>query len=481
YHNYPVNQMFGLQSNFPSFMDTFHQVNTVEDADHYISRLEAMELKFEQVMEGLKVREEKGIIPPTFVIDKVLTEMNGFVGQDAKDNILYASFKAKLEAAEDVPEGKHAGLLSSVEARLNDVVYPTYQTYITYFTALRDKSTTDAGVWKLPDGARYYQQDLRGWNTTDLTPDEIHNIGLSEVDRIQAEIVAILGQEGFDTSKGFTALINELAADERFYFADTDEGRQQILDGYDAIISDINKDMPKYFNRLPKAGVEVRRIPAFKEKTAPGGYYNAPAMDGSRPGIFYANLYDIKATPKYGMRTLAYHEAVPGHHFQIAITMELEGLPMFRNLLGFSAYSEGWGLYAEQFAKEVGYLDDPFDRVGQLQSELFRSVRLVVDTGIHAKRWTREEAIDYMADNTGMAMSDVVSEIERYIVLDGQATAYKIGMLEILSLREMAKTQLGAAFDIAEFHDVILKDGAMPLSILRSRMEEYIEAKKAAL
>jgi len=220
-------------------------------------------------------------------------------------------------------------------------------------------------------------------------------------------------------------------------------------------------------------------VPEFKEKTSPGGYYEIPAMDGSRPGVFYANLYDIKATPKYGMRTLTYHQAIPGHHFQLAIQQQQEDLPFFRRLIPFSAYSEGWGLYAERLAWEMGYLEDPYDNIGRLQSELFRSVRLVVDTGIHAMRWTREEAVDYMLRNTGMAESDVVAEIERYFVMPGQATAYKVGMIKIMELREMAERELGDDFDIREFHNVVLTNGSVPLSILEELVRDYVAAKKA--
>ena len=305
--------------------------------------------------------------------------------------------------------------------------------------------------------------------TTDYSAEEIHNIGLSEVDRIQSEILSILASEGFDVSMGFTPAIEELASQERFYYPDTDEGREQILADYQTIIDEIDAGLGDAFLVRPKAGMEVKRIPLFKEKTAPGAYYQRPSIDGSRPGVFYANLYDIKATPKYGMRTLAYHEAVPGHHFQISISMELEGLPIFRTLSPFTAYTEGWALYTEYLAWELGFQNDPYDNIGRLQAELFRAVRLVVDTGIHAKRWT-----------TGMAESDVISEIERYIVLPGQATAYKVGMMKILEVRQKAKDALGDKFVLGEFHDVVLKNGAVPLDILERLVDRWIEDKLSA-
>lgn len=478
HHNYPVNQLDGLQNLLPSFLDTFHAITDTLSAEHYVQRLEAVPVKFDQAMEGLLLREEKGIIPPTFVIDRVLEEMQGFVAVPAEENILYSSFAEKLKKSE-IPGAGHAALLAKVAAAVEGSVYPAYRKYIDYFTALRGKSTDDAGVWKLPDGERFYALQLRQMTTSDMTPDEVHELGLAEVERIQGEILEILGAQGFDVSQGFAAVMEQLKNDPRFYYPDTDEGRQQILKDYQAIIDEISAGLDKAFRIRPRAGLEVRRIPEFREKTSPGAYYNPPAMDGSRPGFFYANLYDIQATPKYGMRTLAYHEGIPGHHFQIAIQMELEGLPIFRTLPLFTAYAEGWGLYAEQVAWELGFQEDPFSNVGRLQGELFRAVRLVVDTGIHARRWTREEAIDYMASNTGMAMSDVVGEIERYIVWPGQACAYKVGMMEILRLREQAKAALGERFDLRDFHDLVLTTGAVPLTILRDVVEDWIERTKA--
>jgi len=479
FHNYPVNQLFGLQNHIPRFLDTFHKVNNKEDAQYYLARLSKIDKKMQQNMEGILKRESLGIIPPTFVIDKSVEILQDFVAKNAEDNILYVSFKNKLDKVDEINEKGRNDLLAEVSKLITTSVYPAYQTYITYFTKLRDKSTTDAGVWKFPDGEEFYKFQLRTNTTTDMTANEIHNIGLAEVERIQSEILVILASQGFDSSLGFTASINALADDPRFYYPDSDEGRQQILKDYETIITEIEAGLDKAFNIRPKAGVVVKRVPVFSEKTAPGAYYNGPSMDGTRPGTFYANLYDIKATPKYGMRTLAYHEAVPGHHFQIALQNELKDVPMLRTQAGFTPYSEGWALYSERVAWEQGFQNDPFDNIGRLQAELFRGVRLVVDTGIHAKRWTREQAIDYMLDNTGMAESDVISEIERYIVNPGQATAYKVGMMEILRLREEARTALGEKFDIRNFHDVVLKNGAVPLTVLRELVMDYIAKTQA--
>lgn len=479
YHNYPLNQLFGVQNGYPSFMQAQHQVHSVGDAENYLSRLQKVKLKFSQTLEGLKIREAKGIIPPKFVIERVLTEMNEFVATPIQDNILYSSFKTKL-ADTDISADEQARLLAAAEADIKGYVHPAYQLFIDYLTQLQAKAGTDDGYWALPNGNLAYEQLLKFFTTTNYTADEIHAKGLAEVDRIQSEIMTIFAAEGYDVSQGFSVAIEALAADPKFYYEDSDAGRAQILVDYQHILDEVNAGLDDAFRIRPEAGMEVVRIPEFKEKTAPGAYYQQPAIDGSRPGRFYANLYDIKATPKYGMRTLAYHEGIPGHHFQIAVAMELEGMPLIRKMAPFTAYIEGWALYSERLAWELGFQKDPFDNIGRLQAELFRAVRLVVDTGIHHSRWTREQAIDYMKKNTGMSDRDITAEIERYIVMPGQATAYKVGMMKILELREKAKLALGDKFDLRDFHDVVLKNGAVPLDILETLVDRYIADKKSA-
>lgn len=478
-YNYPVNQLFGIQNGFPTFMEAQHQVNDLRDAQDYVTRLTKLPLKFSQSLEGIKNRTSEGIIPPKFVIERVVEEMTNFVNTPVEENILYQSLEEKMVELEDLAPEDKAEILANAKTAIQQDVYPAYEELTRYFTGLSDKADERDGFWKLPKGDQAYRLALKLFTSTDYTPDYIHNVGLQEVERIQQEILAILSQEGFETADGFQPSIKRLSDQERFYYPDSDEGREQILADYQTIIDEIDANLGTTFNIRPSAKVKVERIPLFKEKTSPGAYYNGPALDGSRPGIFYANLYDIKATPKYSMRTLAYHEAIPGHHFQIAIAQELEDMPIFRRFAPFTAYVEGWALYAERLAFETGFLTDPYDNIGRLQAELFRAVRLVVDTGIHAKRWSRQEAIDYMIANTGMAESDVISEIERYIVMPGQACAYKVGMMKILELRAKAKESLGDKFDIAEFHDVMLKNGAVPLDILEELVESYIEDKRS--
>lgn len=491
YHDYPVNQMFGIQSNLPSLMASSHKLNDVSDIEAYISRLSKFETKFSQLIEGLKIRESKGIITPKFINKILLNQMKGFIGvkKDAAEqattkksavisNILYTNFETKVDVLEDISEAEKATYKSQVADAIETVVFPAYQNLISYFENLNLKATNDAGVWKLPDGDAYYRFMLKQMTTTDYTPEEVHNIGLSEVARIKAEMHAILEAENYaDSTKTIGQIIQELNKEDRFLYPDTDEGRKMILADYKSIIDDISQDMSKAFNIMPKAGMEVKRVPVFREEGQAGAYYEGPSMDGSRGGVFYANLRGTKETIKFAMKSLAYHEGIPGHHFQIAIQNELQGVPTFRTVLPFTAYIEGWALYAEQLAWELGfYENDPFGNLGRLQGEMFRAVRLVVDTGIHYKKWTREEAIDYMVANTGMTTSEVTSEIERYIVQPGQACAYKIGMLKILELRKKAKQELGNQFDLREFHNAVLKNGAMPLDILEKIIDNYISA-----
>ncbi len=477
FHNYPLNQMFGVQSSFPSFMESTHQVHSVRDAEDYVSRLSQVGRKFDQVLDGLHHREELGILPPQFVVTKVLEEMRNFVATPAEEGILMVSLMDKMKEA-DLPEPDQQRIALQARAEIENTVYPAYVTLIDYFEILDDKVSENNGVWALPDGDEFYRLAMRLFTTTDYSPEFIHDFGLSEVDRLQSEILDILQTEGWDVSEGFDSAISELAENPRFYYSDSVEGRDQILADYQAILDEISAGLEPYFDVMPEAGLEVQRIPEFKEKTSPGAYYQPPAMDGSRMGVFYANLYDIKATPRYGMRTLAYHEGIPGHHFQLAIQQQQKELPFFRRIIPAIAYSEGWALYAEQLAWELGFQDDPYDNIGRLQAELFRAVRLVVDTGIHYMRWNREQAIDYMISNTGMAESDVIAEIERYFIMPGQALAYKVGMTKLQELRELARTELGEKFDIRKFHNVVLTNGSVPLDILEDIVLQYIAEEK---
>lgn len=479
HHNYPLNQLFGIQNEFPTFMATQHPVASVSEAENYLARLDKTPLMVDQVMEGLLLRERENILPPTFVVEKVLKEMRAFVAAEPKQNILYTSLAEKFAEAgkEGLSPAQQKLFLAKTEAAIRDKVYPSYGKFIAYYQQLLPKTQGNRGVWALPDGEALYAYLVRMHTTTEMTPDQVHQLGLSEVARIEAEMDTILRAEGL-TEGSIGARMQILAKRPDQLYPDTDAGRKQIINDFQSIINEIDKGLTPYFNVRPKLGVEVERVPEFREQTAPGAYYNPPAFDGSRPGVFYINLRNTDEVAKFGMRTLAYHEAIPGHHFQIAIQQELQGVPTFRKVLPFTAFAEGWALYSERLAWESGFQDNPLDNLGRLQAEMFRAVRLVVDTGLHSKQWTREQAIAYMTEKTGMPETDVTAEIERYLVMPGQALAYKVGMLKILELRERAKTELGPKFDIKAFHDLVLTGGSMPLALLEQRVDAWIAKQK---
>ncbi len=478
FYNYPVNQLFGVQNQFPSFMANTHRLLAPRDCGYYLDRLHALPQKFDQTLEGLRLREQMGIIPPRFVVEEVLKEMRAFVAEPPDANILATSFKTRVAKISSLRDQERADYQQRVHGAIKDAVYPAYQKLIDYFQNLLPKTTTDDGVWKLPNGAAYYAHLLRQNTTTAMSPDEIHELGLREVTRIEAEMRALLDAHGY-VGQPIGAAMTALGKDPRFQFPNDDKGRAAVLARYQSLLDDATRNCAQLFSHTPKARCEVRRVPVFKEATAPGAYYESASLDGTRPGVFYANLRDMSELANWTMPTLAYHEGVPGHHWQISIAQELKDLPQFRRILPFTAYQEGWALYAEWLAKDAGwYAQDPFGDLGRLQAELFRAVRLVVDTGIHAKRWTREQAIAYMLEKTGMGEKEVTAEIERYIVLPGQACAYKVGMLKIGELRSRAERELGPKFDLKEFHDQVLGNGALPLEILEDQVNAYIQRKK---
>jgi uncharacterized protein (DUF885 family) len=477
FHDYPVNQLTGVQSDTPDLMTTTQQINSATDAQDYVARLGGFGLKFDQALEGLRLREAKGVLPPKFVVDKTLAQMRNFIAGKPEENVLYTHLQTRLLALKGLPDAEREQLLAAASKAIAGTVAPAYQKLIAYFETLQTRVTGNDGVWSLPEGDAYYAYMVKHHTTTKMTPEQVHQVGLAEVARIEQEMDAILKSQGLaEGSVG--ARIRKLNDDPRFTFPDTDEGRAQVLAGYQAIIDEVDQGLTPYFELRPKSKVVVERVPVFKEKTAPGAYYDAPPMDNSRPGTFYANLRDMREVSKFHMHTLAYHEAIPGHHFQIGIAQELKGVPTFRKVLPFTAFIEGWALYAERLGWELGFEKDPYDNLGRLQAEMHRAVRLVVDSGMHYKHWTRERAIDYMIEKTGIADGDVIAEIERYLVWPGQALAYKVGMLKILELREKAKNELGARFDIRKFHNVVIGSGSLPLSVLEQQVDAYIAANK---
>jgi len=482
FHDYPVSQHFGMQSQTPDFLITQHRIDDRRGAEDYLARLGELGRKFDQMLEGLALREQKGVVPPRFVIERVLTETRAFVAEPAVENTLYKHFTGKVEALAVLTAADKQALKTRCAEVIEDGVLPAYGRLIAFLEGQLTRSTTDDGVWKLPDGDAYYAYRLRDQTTTRITPEEVHELGLSEVRTIEAQMTSILRAQGeLRTGETPAQALSRLAKDSRFLYPNTDHGRAAAIADYTRMIQEQLTHSRAVIGRIPKALIEVRRVPEFKEKNSPAAYYYPPALDGTRPGVFYANLRDMSEVPTFGMRTLALHESIPGHHLQVALAQEQEGSPTFRKVLPFTAYVEGWALYAEWLGTELGlYKDDPFGDAGRLQSEMFRAVRLVVDTGIHYKRWTREQAIAYMQDKTGLTEGDVVTEIERYIVDPGQACAYTIGMLQIRAARARAQKALGARFDAeAEkaFHDVVLGGGALPLEILQEQVDAWITAR----
>ena len=480
FYDYPVNQLFGVQSSTPDFMVQIHPIADRRDVHNYTARLTAFGRKFDQLLEGLRLRESKGIIPPRFVIERVLSEMRAFIAVPVRENILYTNLRAKLARVPAVPLAERAKLLADAQSAIEQSVYPAYRRLIGYFEHLQPQVTADYGVWKLPDGDSYYDHLIRSHTTTELDAEQVHNIGLAEVARIEKELDGVLRSQGLPEGT-IAERMARLNANSRLQYSNDDVGRAACIADYQHYIDEIVHGLGADFAAPPRLDIKVERVPQFKETTAPGAYADTGSLDGSRPGVFYVNLRDMRDIHKYQMRTLAYHEAVPGHQLQGVIAQRLAGVPTFRKILPFSAYDEGWAVYAERLGWEMGFEDDPLDNLGRLQGEMFRAVRLVVDTGIHRKHWTREQAIDYMFEKTGMARSDVVNEVERYFVIPGQALAYKIGMLRILELRTRSQEQLGSAFDIRQFHGIVLGSGAMPLGILEKQVDAWIARRAQAL
>ena len=481
YHNYPVNQMFGMHSGLPSFMINQHVITDISDAEAYISRLNEFKRALAELEANLYKRAEMGILAPKFVYPYVLSDINNVVTgapfTEGPDSTLLADFKGKLTKLDIEPNAAEALIAEANKALLNSVG-PGFNALANTVRTLEMQSDTRAGAWKLPDGDAFYNRALARTTTTDMDAETIHNLGLAEVERIHGEMRDIMRDVNFDGD--LQAFFEFTRVDSQFYYPDTPEGKERYLSEATAWIDDMKARLDTLFLVKPQADLVVKAVEPFREKSAGKAFYQRPAPDGSRPGTYYANLYTMEAMPIYQMEALAYHEGIPGHHMQIAIAQELQGIPKFRKFGGYTAYTEGWGLYAELIPKEIGLYDNPYSDFGRLAMELWRACRLVVDTGIHAKKWTREEAIDYLKRNTPNPESDLVKAIERYVVMPSQATAYKVGMLKILELRERAKQALGEKFDIREFHDVVLKQGPLPLTVLEGQIEMWIAKKQDA-
>jgi uncharacterized protein (DUF885 family) len=479
---YPASQMRGVHAQIPTFLINIHKIDDVKDAEAYIARLNAIPKLFAQLIVNLRAREEKGVVAPRFVFPLVLDACRKVIqgrpfDSTASNSPLLDDFTKKISALKDMDSGTRDRLLSGATKALNESVKPAYEKLIAFLEDQSKRANDNAGVWKFPDGADFYRSALRRSTTTNLSASEIHEIGLKEVARIHAEMTKIKDNVGF---KGdLQAFFKFMREDRQFYLPDTNEGRAKYLASAVQIIDEMKNRLDELFATKPKAEIVVKAVEKFREQSAGKAFYQQPAPDGSRPGMFYVNLREMDSNPTYQLEALAHHEGIPGHHMQIAIAQELTGVPKFRKFSNaYTAYTEGWGLYSELTPKEIGMYRDPYSDFGRLALELWRAGRLVVDTGIHDKKWTRQQAIDYLKENTPNTEGDCIDSINRYIVMPGQATAYKIGMIKILELREKAKKQLENKFDIRQFHDVVLTNGALPLDVLEEVVMRWIESKR---
>lgn len=475
-YSYPVNQMHGMQAEVPAFLINMHQITNVKDAEDYIARLNNMKPLFDQLVLNLKSRQEAGIMIPKFVFAKVIEDSRNVItgvpfDKSNRNSTLLEDFTSKVIALDIDDNQKQKLIDNAIEALLNGVL-PAYNHLIETLEEQQIEATDDDGAWKFPDGEAFYNNALRRTTTTDLTSEEIHELGLSEVARIHDEMRAIKNSVGYEGD--LQSFFKFMKVDSQFYFEDSDEGREEYMEEATQIIDSMQTRLDELFITKPKAALKVKAVEPFREKSAGKAFYQDAAPDGSRPGTYYANMYDMASMPSYQMAALAYHEGIPGHHMQISIAQELTDIPQFRKFGSYTAYIEGWGLYSEFIPKEMGFYADPYSDFGRLAMELWRACRLVVDTGIHTKHWTREEGIKYYTDNTPNAELDAIKMVERHIVMPSQATAYKIGMLKILELREGAKEQLGDKFDIRKFHEVILSNGALPLDVLEDLVNQWV-------
>jgi uncharacterized protein (DUF885 family) len=478
-YGYIFDQMNGAQSQIPAFLINIHRIDTKSDARAYVNRLYGIGPAMTEAVGQAKTRAAKGIMPPKWVYPDVIADsrnvITGAPFDGGPDAPLFADFKAKVGKLKITQIEKDILIADAAQA-LTKAVKPAYEALIAEMTAQEKVAGTDDGIWRFPDGAGYYAERLANYTTTNMTPDQIHNLGLAQVARIHKEMGVV--QKKMGVKGDLQAFFKYMRTEPKFYAPETEEGRALYLSETQKAQDAITPLLPKWFGILPKAPLVVKPVEAFREKSAGKAFYQRPAPDGSRPGTYYANLYKMADMPLTEVEALFYHEGVPGHHLQLAIQTELKDVPAFRQFGGVTAYSEGWGLYSEKLAKDMGLYTDPARDFGRLQLELHRAIRLVVDSGLHHKRWTREQAIKYVEDNSADAPGGIVKAIERYIIYPGQATAYMVGRLKISELRGKAQKALGKKFDIRGFHDTVLKSGPVPLDVLEEQVDAWIASRK---
>ncbi len=480
---YVLNQMDSAFITLPTFLDDRHDVTDTASAEAYLTRLRAVAVAIDQETERARVDAAIGVRPPGFVMDTVAGMLETVLRDPPIAQIYVTSFRRKLDAiaaAEQDPQRRatierdNQVLLARAEAIVRDHVLPAHQRALAFVRSDRVHASDAPSVSNLPRGAEFYAAALKIETTTDLTPDQIHRIGLERVAALNGELDIALRRLGL-TEGPVGQRLAQLTADPRYQYEDSDAGRAQLITDVQARVNRVLERAPQWFGRLPQARLEVRRVPAFAEAGAPGAYYNPPSLDGSQPGIYFINMRSLAEMTRIDLPTQDFHEAVPGHHFQIALAQELTDTPLLRKLISFNAYTEGWGLYAEELADEQGFHEgDPAGRIGYLRWQLWRAVRLVVDTGLHAKNWTRQQAIDYVSQNTGDLPAVIATEVDRYIVWPGQACGYELGRREIARLREAARNELGPDFDLRGFHDAVLLHGEVPLSVLDQLVSDWI-------
>lgn len=477
---YAVDQLFSIPVSIPQFMVNHHRVADEGDAENYIARLEGIAEKLDQVIANFDLQAEHGVVPPEVALEGAAAQIRTLLAPEPEASLFVDALRRKLDKVPGITPERRQALLAQAGEVVRTHTNPAYARLLARLDEALAKDPGNRGVWALPEGKAFYDAALR-WNTsTTLDADAIHRIGLDEVARIEARMDALLDGQGL-TDGSVGERVVALAKDPRYVYEDSDAGRAEVIVDIEAAIDRLQPYIPQYFGRVPGQPLQVKPVPAHAQATSPGGYYYPPAMDGSRPGTFFINLGDMRSYTRWSLPTLAYHEGSPGHHFQIALGQTLTDLPLLRRSLNPSAFTEGWALYAEQLVAEMGlYEDDPLGDLGRLQAEMFRSVRLVVDTGLHRKRWTPERAAAYMVEKTGMSPVDVRTEIHRYLVQPGQACSYKIGHLKMLELREDAKARLGDRFDVRAFHDVVLGNGALPLLVLEQVVDEWVASVEAA-
>ena len=473
-----VNQINGPLIDIPNIMVANHQVNNSKQVQDYLQRLDHFDIFVQQVLEKLEYDTDKNWIPPKAIVNKTISAMQSFIETDASNHPLVTSLAQKLQGVSDMSDEEKAQAVKKAEMLVATKVYPAFNSVVTKLNDLKLMAKEESGIWAQPNGGKYYLDAIKMLGDSDLTPQQIHDLGLSEVDRITSEMDKILNAQGM-TEGTVGERMMALLDDSRFIYEDSEAGRAELLNDLNKYILEISTMMDEQFATRPKYDVEVRKFPKAREESAPGGQYTNPPLDGSQPGIYWINLRDIKANPRFEMKTLTYHEAIPGHHWQVALNLEQGDLPMLRRIAPYNAYVEGWALYSELVGKEMGlYKNDPFSDLGRLKAELFRAVRLVVDTGLHYKKWSREQAIKYMMEIGGVVESDAIAEVERYMVWPGQALGYKLGMIQIVKLRNDAMQKLGDKFDIKEFHDVVLLGGAVPMSVLENKISDWVASKE---